>query len=90
MKNALGRTIVLVVLSFKALHNFIKKHGFLAPPRGVVGVPDPAGGRGPSDNFGQGYYQASAFLAALGCNLVRSPGTPLGGVTRRLAFHRAL
>ena len=62
----------------------------MPPLRGVAGVLDPAGGRGSSDNFEQGYYQASAFLATLGRNLVRSPGTPLGGVTRRLAFHLAL
>ena len=64
VEDALGRTIAFAVLSFKALHKTIKKHGFQAPPRGVAGVLDPAGGRGSSDNFEQGYYQATAFLAA--------------------------
>ena len=90
MDDALGRTNTLTVLSFKARHKTSQVHGFHAPLRGVAGVLDPAGGRGSSDNFEQGYYQTSAFLAPLGRNLVRSPGTPLGGETRRLAFHLAL
>ena len=53
--------------------------GFLAPLRGVAGVLDPPGGGRSSDNLAQGYYQATAFLAAWDVILLEAPELPWGG-----------
>ena len=79
MDDALERTNALTVLSFKARHKTSQVHGFHAPLRGVAGVLDPPGGGGSSDNFGQGYYQVSAFLAFWDVILFEALELPWGG-----------